>query len=75
MEMVIILVCSVTKLYTTATAWTVAHQAPLSVQFSRQEYWSELPFSSSGNLPNPEIKSSFPVSPVLQADSLPLSHL
>ena len=32
--------------------WTVAHQAPLSMEFSRQEYWSGLPFPSSGNLPN-----------------------
>ena len=40
--------------------------------FSRQEYWSGLPFASPGDLPNPEIK---PVSPALQADSLPLSHL
>ena len=36
--------------------WTVAHQAPLSVEFSRQEYWSGLPFSSPGDLPDPEIK-------------------
>ena len=39
--------------------------------FSRQDYWSGLPFSSPGNLPNPGIK---PVSPALQVDSLPLSH-
>ena len=48
--------------------WTVARQAPLSVEFSRQEYWSELPFPSPGALPNPGIK---PGSPTLQADSLP----
>ena len=35
------------------TPWTVAHQAPLSVEFSRQEYWSGLPFSSPGDLPHP----------------------
>ena len=52
--------------------WTVAHQASLSMGFSRQEYWSGLPFPSPGDLPNPEIK---PMSPELQADSLPLSHL
>ena len=46
----------------------VAHQAPLSMGFSRQEYWSGLPFPSPGDLPNPGIK---PRSPVLQADSLP----
>ena len=53
---------------TLATPWTVACQAPLSMGFSRQEYWSGLPFPSPGNLPNPGIE---PGSPVLQADSLP----
>ena len=38
------------------TPWTVAHQDPLSMEFSRQEYWSGLPFPSPGNLPNPGIK-------------------
>ena len=52
---------------TLATPWTVAHQAPLSVGFSRQEYWSGLPFPSPGDLPNPGIK---PGSPALQADPL-----
>ena len=51
-----------------ATPWTVAHQAPLSVEFSRQEYWSGLPFSSSGDLPNPGIE---PRSPALYTNSLP----
>ena len=51
-----------------ATPWTVARQAPLSVEFSRQEYWSGLPFPSPGDLPNPGIK---PKSPALHADSLP----
>ena len=51
-----------------ATPWTVACQAPLSMEFSRQEYWSEYPFPSPGDLPNPGIK---PRSPALQADSLP----
>ena len=36
--------------------WTVAHQAPLSMGFSRQEYWSELPFPSPGDLPNPGVE-------------------
>ena len=49
-----------------------AHQAPLSMEFSRQEYWSRLPFSSPGDLPDSGIKPRFPAS---QADSLPLSHL
>ena len=51
-----------------ATPWTVAHQAPLSMGFSRQESWSGLPFPSPGDLSNPGIE---PKSPTLQADSLP----
>ena len=51
-----------------ATPWTVAYQAPQSVEFSRQEYWSGLPFPSPWDLPNPGIK---PGSPALQADALP----
>ena len=51
-----------------ATPWTVAYQAPPSMGFPRQEYWSGLPFSSPGNLPDPGIK---PSSPALQADALP----
>ena len=47
--------------------WTVAQQAPLSMEFSRQEYWSGLPFPSPGNLPDPGIEAG---SPLLQADSL-----
>ena len=54
--------------------WTVAHQAPLSVGFFRQEYWSGLPFPPSGDLPNLGIEPASPVSPVWQADSSPLSH-
>ena len=50
------------------TSWTVAHQAPPSVGFSRQECWSGLPFPSPGDLPNPGIE---PGSPALQADALP----
>ena len=50
-----------------ATPWTVAYQAPLSMGFSRQEYWSGLPFPSPGDLPNPGIE---PQSPELQADAL-----
>ena len=54
------------------TLWTVAHQAPLSVYFSRQEYWSGLPFPSQGDLPNPGIEAR---SPMLQRDSLPSEPL
>ena len=50
------------------TPRTAAHQAPLSVEFSRQEYWSGLPFPSPGDLPDPGIE---PKSPALQVDSLP----
>ena len=57
-----------------ATPWTVALQAPLSVGFSRQEYWSRLPFPPRGDLPDPGIEPSSPKSPALQVDSLPLSH-
>ena len=52
---------------TLMTPWTVTCQAPLSLGFSRQEYWSGLPFPSPGDLPNPGIESR---SPALQADSL-----
>ena len=51
-----------------ATPWSVACHAPLSMRFSRQKYWSGLPFPSAGVLPNPETESR---SPSLQADSLP----
>ena len=54
--------------------WTVAHQAPLSMRFFRQEYESELPFPPPSERPNPGIELESPVSPALQADSLPLSH-
>ena len=50
-----------------ATPWTVAHQAPPSMRFSRKEYWSGLPFPSPGDLPDPGIE---PRSPALQADAL-----
>ena len=55
-----------------ATPWTVAYQAPQSMGFSRQEYWSGLPFPSPGDLPNPGIE---PGSPALQTDALPSEPL
>ena len=59
----------VTKLCPTlVTPWTVARQAPLSMGFSRQEYWSGLPFPSPGDLLDPGIE---PRSPALEEDSLP----
>ena len=51
--------------------WTVAHQAPLSMEFSRQEYWNGLPFPSPRNIPDPGFK---PGSLTLQEDSYPQSH-
>ena len=50
-----------------ATPWTVAYQAPPTIGFSRQEYWSGLPFPSPGDLPNPGIKPRFPT---LESDAL-----
>ena len=50
------------------TSWAVAHRASLSMEFSRQEYWSRLPFSSPGDLSDPAIEPRYPA---LQADSLP----
>ena len=54
-----------------ATPWTVALQAPLSMEFSMQEYWSGFSFPSLGDLPNPGIE---PGSPTMQADSLSSDH-
>ena len=53
--------------YDSVTLWTVVHQVPLSMEFSRPEYWSGLPFSSPGALPHPGTE---PGSPSLQGDSL-----
>ena len=50
------------------TPWTVAHEALPSMEFSRQEHWSQLPFPSPGDLPNPGVE---PGSSTLQADALP----
>ena len=63
--MVVVKLLSRVRLF--ATPWTVAYQAPQSVEFSRQEYWSGLPFPSPGDLPNPGIESR---SPALQPDAL-----
>ena len=58
---------SLSRVQLFAILWTVGHQAPLSMGFPRQEYWSGLPFPSPGDLPDPGIK---PGSPSLQADAL-----
>ena len=58
-----------------ATPWIVACQvAPLSMGFSRQEYWSGLLFPPPGDRPDMGIKPESPMVPALQADFLPLSH-
>ena len=59
---------SLSRVRLCATPWTVACQDPPSMGFSRQEYWSVLPFPSPGDLPDPGIELG---SPTLQADSLP----
>ena len=58
---------SLSRVQLFATPWTVAHQVPPSMGFSRQEYWSGLPFPSPGDLPDPEIE---PRSPALQGGAL-----
>ena len=58
---------SLSRVLLFSTPWTVADQAPPSMGFSSQEYWSGLPFPSPGDLPDPGIE---PKSPMLQADAL-----
>ena len=62
---------SLSRVRLLATPWTAAYQAPPFLGFSRQEYWSGLPFPSPGDLPNPGIKLR---SPALQTDSLLSEH-
>ena len=59
---------SLSRIQLFATPWTIAYQAPLSMEFSREEYWSGLPFPSQGELPDPGIERR---SPALQAEVLP----
>ena len=66
------MVCRFSQVRLFATLWTIACQASLSKEFSRQEYCSGLPCPPPGDLPDPGIKPMFPA---LQADSLLLSHL
>ena len=54
------------------TPWTVAHQTPLSMRFSRQEHWNGLPCPPPGDLPDPGIELVSLMSPALQVGSLPL---
>ena len=71
-EMKLVHACMLSHVRLFATLWTVAHQPPLSMGFSRQEYWSGLPCPPPGHIPHPGIKFT---SPAMQVDSLPLSHL
>ena len=66
--------CTLRHVLFFATPWMVARQAPLSMEFSRQEYWTLLPFTPPGDLPDPGIKPASSASPALQAEPLPLSH-
>ena len=65
--------CMLRRVLLFVALWTVAHQAPLSMGFSRQEYWSGLLFPP-GNPPDPRIELASPVSPSLQEDSLLLNY-
>ena len=73
-QWVVIVVQSLSRVRLFVTPWTVALQAPLSTGFSRQEYWSGLPFTPLGVLPDSGIKSTYPTAPAVQANSLPPSH-
>ena len=67
-------VCILSCVWLFVIPWTLALQAPLSMGFPRQEYWSGLPFPSPGDLPDPGIELASPLSPELAGDSSPLSH-
>ena len=68
MCVLVVLMLSHSVMSDSVIPWTVARRAPLSAEFSRQEYWNGLPFPSPGDLPDPEIE---PRPPGLQADFLP----
>ena len=63
-------ICVLSRVPLFSSHWTVARQAPLSMGFPRQGYWSGLPFPSPGDLPNPRIEPVSPVSLALQTGSL-----
>ena len=73
--MYILPVCSVAQVSGSATPWTVACQAPESMGFSRQEYWSGLPFPTPRDLPNPEMEPECPVASVLAGGFLTTAPL
>ena len=66
--------CTLSRVLLSATPWMVARQVPLSMEFSRQEYWPLLPFTPPGDLPDPGIKPASSPSPASQEHSLLLSH-
>ena len=68
---VCVCVCVIFSVMSNSLQPHLALQAPLSMGFFRPKYWSGLPLPSPGDLPNPGIKFTSPVSPALQADSLP----
>ena len=65
-----VLVCMLSHVQLFETSWTVANQVPLSMGFSRQEYWSGLPCHPPGDLPDSGMEPTSPMSPALQVDSL-----
>ena len=66
--------CVLSHVQLFVTPWTVAHQAPLCMEFSRQEYCSGLPFPTPGDLPTPSIEPMSPASSAFQVDSLGLHN-
>ena len=68
-----LLLCMLSLVGLFAILWTVALQAPLTMGFCRQEYWSGLPCPPPGDLPDPGIEPVSPAAPAWQVDSLPLS--
>ena len=68
-------VCVLSHVWLFVTPWTVTHQAPLSMELPRQEYWNGLSFPPPGDLPDTGVKYTSPASPTLAGRSLPLSHL
>ena len=71
MDMCANMLSHVSHVQLSATPWTVAHLASLSMGSPRQEYWSGLPFPPAGDLPDSGIEPTSPMSPALQVDSLP----
>ena len=68
---VFVCVCAFSHVQHFETPWTVVHQAPLSIEFSMQEYWSGLPFPPAGDHPDPGIKPTSLVSPALAGRFFP----